>query len=375
MRTDWSGFGFLVLAILALGTGSAAGSRYPDEPVAYYFDLTGEGEPKPTILRLKLPPKVWQHGDHPPSWAPGTSVRKGWGSAWWYIDDHRAAGTAAHAYLEIEPLNGRKLKDAVEEAIKDLADVYAAAKHRLRSPPAKPTRYKKLKLGGKRVKAYTITYTVSPPAIHSPAGFRSEALFFALRGHFVTLAVDNMGGNDFFALFVKGLGLAKTREGAKDYPFKLFFVEAGVSRFLTLHVPAGFLRRYRAEEGDHAALWERRGPDGNLRARLAVTESWAHRMPLAEVMRRREPALRSRYESLEGPTAISVSDRPAWQVAYRDLGDGTPRSVRKVYIRLRNQDYALCWETLGDDPKQIDEDAKLFAKVLGGVRVWRSRVE
>ena len=161
MRANWSSFGFLALVVLALGSRSTAAPRYPDEAVTYYFDLSREGESKPTILRLRLPQKVWQHGDHPPSWAPGTAVRKGWGSAWWYIDDHQAAGTAAHAYLEIEPLNGRKLKDAVAEAIKDLAGVCAAAKHRLRSPPAKPTRYKKLKLGRKRVKAYAIAYTIS----------------------------------------------------------------------------------------------------------------------------------------------------------------------------------------------------------------------
>jgi len=359
--------------VLVLGGVAHADPKHPDVAVTYLLDLTRDGDKKATILALKLPPMVWQHGDHPPGWAPGTAVRKGWGTAFWYIDDPLAPGTAAHAYLEIEPLGKRKLKVAVAESLDQLGKVCGNAKNTLRNRPSKPKPYKKLKLGRKKVTAYHAEYSVSPPAVHGAAEFRSHVLFFAINGQLVTLAVDNMGGNDFFGVFVKALGLAKTIDTKKDRSFKLFFMEAGVSRFLTFPVPAGLRRNYRYVEGEHAAVWEERDDKGQLLARLTVSESWAHKIPLGEVVARRAKSTRAQYESFTGPEKISVSDREAWQVTYRDTDDGV-RDVRKVYIRQQNQDYTLCWETPGGDEARVAADRKRFEKLLARARVWRSRI-
>jgi hypothetical protein len=370
-RAIWIG-SWLVVA-LSLGGVSQAGPAHPDDAVTYLFDLTRAGDKKPTILALKLPSKVWQHGDHPLGWAPGTAVRKAWGAAFWYIDEPLEPGTAAHAYLEIEPLGDRKLKAAVAESLDQLGKVCANAKNTLRKPPSKPKRYKKLKLGRKKVTAYHTEYSVSPPAMHGAGEFRSEALFFALNDHLVTLSVDNMGANEFFDVFVKALALAKTLDTKKDQPFKLFFMEAGESRFLTFRLPPGFRRDYRYSEGKHAAVWEEHDDKGQILTRLTVSESWAHKIPLKDVMDKRAKSERSKHESFAGPEKISVSDREAWQVTFRDTNDGV-RDVRKVYIRFQNQDYTLCWETRGGDKERVAADRKRFDELLARARVWRSRV-
>lgn len=346
----------------------------PDEAVTYHFDLTREGDKAPTLLELRLPARIWQHGDHPPGWAPGSAVRKGWGSAFWHVPDPRMPGTAAHAYLEIEPLGGKSLRDAVADSLGNLSQTCEAAQHTLGRAPEKPKPYTKLKLGGKTVPAYLASYTVRPPAHHGPGEFRSEALYFELNGSLVTLAVDNTGSNEFFDLFAKGLGLAKGVPPDAETTFKLFHVDGGVSRFLSLRIPAGFRRMLRHDDGKLSALWERRDPTGTLTGRLSVAESWAHKQPLGEVMEKRAPAWRQEYEGFSGPVEVRVGDRAGFRIAFHDDGDAEARDVRAFHARLENQDYVITLETIGGDEKAVTADHGLFDRLLMGARIWRSRV-
>ncbi|MFI5401413.1 MAG: hypothetical protein ACHQ1G_00535 [Planctomycetota bacterium] len=361
--------------LAALLLDAAAGEDAPDAPFVCHFDLTKEGDKSPTVLALKLPARVWQHGDHPPGWAPGSSVRKGWGSAFFYVDDPSAPGTAAHGYLEIEPLGDRSLEAAVAASLGELGATCERAGHTLRTPPGKPKRYEKLKLGGKKVAAFRAAYTVSPPARYGDAVFRSEALFFALNGHLVTLAVDNAGANDFFGVFAGALALAAPADAGQQALFKLYFADGGVSRFLVLTVPAGFRRDYRSEEGaQHAASWERRDAEGAVQARFTVSESWAHKLPLAEVMEKQAEALRPRYEGFAGPEKTAVSKLDGYRIAYRVTDGDVVEDVCEVRARLQNQDYVLRWETVGGDAERAAADAREFDQIVKAAKVWRSRI-
>ena len=292
------------IVVLLLAGGAGADPKYPDKPVKYHFDLTRDGDKKPTVLAITMPTKVWQHGDHPPGWAPGTAVRKGWGTAWWYIDDHQQPGAGANAYLEIEELGKRKLKEAVQQAI--------AAKSRL----------------------------------------------FVVNKYLVTLTVHNAGRNNLFDAFMSKIAFAKKRARERPVPFKLFFVERGISRFLTLEVPSGFLRTYGSlEDQKMAAVFD------NAKARLMIRETWAHKQPLRDIMEQRVAKLRTQYEEVKGPKELKISGRPAFEVSFVH----EKKRVRMVYARLVNQDYTLVWET------ELDQSLA-FDRVVASARIWRSRV-
>jgi len=355
---------FLVLALGNLTRAEPA--DHPDKRVTHYFDLASYGE-SDAYLTLSLPEKVWQHGDHPPGWAPGTAVRKGWGAAWWYVDDPSKPGTAAHAYLEIEPLEGGTLRIAAANALKNLGAVCEASKFTLLDAPGAPELYETLTLGGEKVGAYTASYSVS----HKQTRYKSRALFFAVRDHLVTLTVDSRGETDHFETFVKGLGRAKARSAGPWY-FKLFFADAGVSRFLALSVPHGLTRNYKFVEGNPSATWERRDKDGRVVSRFTVTETWSHRQSLEVYLTRRMESYRALYKDLSGPTEVELRNRSAWEIGFSEPKRRGTRHVRLVFVRLENQDYTLMWETIGDDGTRVDADRKMFDRILAGTRIWKS---
>lgn len=151
-------------------------------------------------------------------------------------------------------------------------------------------------------------------------------------------------------------------------------MDAGVSRFLVLPVPAGLRRDYRAAEGAAAASWERRDAEGGVEARFTVTESWAHKLPLAEVMEKQAAALRARHEGFAGPEKTAVSGLEGYRIAYRDAGGDVVQDVREVRIRLQNQDYVLRWATVGGDAERAAADAREFDRIVAAAKVWRSRI-
>jgi hypothetical protein len=369
------------LFALAVVLGSdvhATPRERPDKEVTYFFDLTREGDAKPTVLAVTLPPKYWQHSDHPPLWAPGTAVRKGWGAAWFYFEDYYNGLTQAHVMLEIEDLGKRTLAKAAKDHNAKLDEICTKASSKLKSKPRPPKRFKKFKLGRKKTTAYHTRYTVRPQGATESAVDPTRVLFFAVNRHLVILTAEKAGAHEPFDAIVKGFRLVKTAAPKKEHPFKLVDLTDGVCKFITFDWPAGFKRVYRYEHGKPDAVWERRAKEGKLLARLTLSNHRLKGAPLDSFVEKRTAAYEDHYEDVTKPVSQRVGDRPGLAVTYRDASrDEEPdvRNVSAVFFKVHREAWQCTWETMGEDDALVEKDRKVFRKLLSSVEAWRSKVE
>ena len=377
MRTFTRVWLFPLVAVLGSGVHAAPRER-PDKAVTYYFDLTREGDAKPTVLALKLPEKFWQHSDHPPMWAPGSAVRTGWGAAWFHIDDYYDSTFQAHVMLEIEDLKKRKLKKAAADHNATLEEVCSNAQIGLRSRPRPAKPYKKFRLGRKKTAAYTTRYSVKPQGVQENVVDQTRVLLFAVNRYLVTLTSERAGRQDYFDDIVKGFSLAKSAVPAEDQPFKLVDLTDGVCKFITLDWPAGFKRVYRYAHRRPDAVWERRDKQGELLARVTLSNRVLQGVPLDSFVKKCRARYRDHYDDVSDPVGRRVGSRPGLQITYRDASrDEEPdvRNVSTVFAKIHREAWQWTWETMGDDDARVEADAKVFSRLLASVEAWRSKVE
>jgi len=369
----------VVFTLLMLGGGLAAAPKArPDKPVTYCFDLTREGDAKPTILTVKLPQGFWQHSDHPPAWAPGTAVRKGWGAAWWSVADYYSNLCQEHVFLEIEEMGKRKLKEAADDHNKTLEEVCTKALIALRNDPSRPKKEGKFKLGKKGAEAYSLRYNQRPQGVPETVVDPARVLLFEVNGWLVTLTSVRGGTRDFHDDVVKGLGLADTALVEAGGPFKLLDLTEGVSKYVTFDVPPGFRRVYRYERSVGDALWEQRGKDGKVVSRLALSNYATEGKAAADSVAERTQRYKDHYENVVGPEEFAVGERKGLRVAFTDASkeeETEVRSVRKVFIELHREVWELTIETLGGDESMIEADRKSLDLLLASVEMWRSRID
>ncbi|MFI5402861.1 MAG: hypothetical protein ACHQ1G_07995 [Planctomycetota bacterium] len=368
--------GVLVAFVLATGAAAAPRAR-PDKTVTYAFDLTRQGDKKPTVLTLKLPEKYWQHSDHPPLFAPGTAVRKGWGAAWFVCEDYYAAICQYHVLLEIEDLGKRKLKDAAEEHNKNLEELLRSTQAELKNDPSTPKKLPKFKLGKKAADAYTVRYNLRPQAVPGNVVDQANAVLFEINGHLVTLTCEKWGIKDRFDEVVLGLGIVETAFPAPTTPFKLLDMTDGVSKFITFDSPAGFERIYRYEHGKPDAIWEQRG-GGKALARLTLANAVLDGKEPEVIVKERVGNYKDHYEAVSDPREVKVGERSGLRVDYKDPSkeeEPEVRTVRKVFVKLHREVWELTFETFGEDAARVAADDKTFDKFLASVEMWRSTAE
>jgi len=368
----------LLATAVAIASGvHAAPRKRPDKAATYRFDLTREGDKKPSVLSLKLPEKFWQHSDHPPMYAPGTAVRKGWGAGWFVAVDYYDSGCQYHLFLEIEELGKRKLKKAAEDHNATLEEVCRKAQITLKSKPSKVKRYRKFKLRKKNAPAYTVRYNVTPQAV-SGAVDPATALLFEVNGYLVTLTGVRWGTKDYFKDIVAGLAITDTPVPAQAGPFKLLDLTDGVSKFITLDYPGEFKRIYRYGHGRADAVWERHDKSGTLLARLTLSNHVLDGRTPEAWLKDRVRSYKDHYDAVSDPKTVKVGERSGQLLTFVDNSkeqEPAVRHVRKVFVKLHRELWDLTMETIGEDQARVAADAKLLATLLASVEMWRSQVK
>ena len=362
--------------VIASGVHAAPRKR-PDKAVTYRFDLTREGDKKPTILTLKLPEKFWQHSDHPPAYAPGTAVRKGWGAGWFAAVDYYDSGCQYHLLLEIEELGNRKLKKAADDHNATLEEVCKKAQVTLKSKPSKVKRYKKFKLGKKKQAAYTVRYNMTPQGVKGAVD-PATVLIFDVNGFLVTLTGGRWGPKDYFKDIVAGLAITDTPAPAKASPFKLLDLTDGVSKYITLDYPGGFKRIYRYEHGRADAVWERHDKSGTLLDRLTLSNRVLEGKTPEAWVNERAKRYKDHYDAVSEPKTVKVGERSGQLLTFVDSSkeqEPAVRHVRKVFVKLHRELWDLSLETIGEDEKRVAANEKLLGKLLASVEMWRSQVK
>lgn len=368
------------LAVFLACTGTATGqpAGQPDKAVTYSFDLTRKGEAKPTILTLALPVGFFQHSDCPPAWAPGTSVRKGWGTAWFFVMDTTSSICQGHLLLEIEELGKRSLREAADDHNATLEEVCKKALMTLRGGPSAPKAFAKFKIGKAKTPAYKIGYNVQPQGVAGNVSDPVTVLLFDVNRHLITLTWVRWGLKDLFADLILGFQFAATPVPPAVSHYKLFDMTDGVSKFITFDAPPGFDRAYRSERASGDACWERRDPEGRILSLLTFSNSSLDGKEFAAYVADRVQRYKDHYDPVSDPREVALGARVGTLLVFTDATkEETPetRHVRKVFAKLHREVWEWTIETRGDETGAVAADEKTLEQILASVVMWRSKVK
>ena len=360
--------------LLVLASAQAQSSKKPDKPVTYTIDLTRPGEKRPTILTVKLPARFWQHSDHPPAWAPGTAVRRGWGTAWIVQKDYFSTYSQGHVFLEIEEMGKRKLKAAADSYRKAIPEICKKGQQTLRGKVGRLKRAKKFRLGRKKTAGYTISYKVTPQGVGGNVSDVTTALLFEVNGHLVVVTVIKFGATDYYPVVSQALSVAN-KWPTTPTPFKLIDLTGGVIKFLTYDIPGELRRVYRHEHGRPDAKWEQH-KNGQRLARLTLAVATLDGKSLEDYVKERISRYKDHYDQVSKAKEVSVGGRKGlWLTFVDDSKEEEPavRNVHKAFFKLHRDVWTWTYEVFGEDAKRIAAAPKQLEALLAKAVMWRSR--
>lgn len=355
----------LAIAI-SLSTPSLAGPV--DKSTDFVIDISSVCN-EPVGLRLRTKKNWWQ--------LPPARVRKGFGLAFFVVDDVTTNNSMARVYIEVEPLDDRTLDEAFKEAAEGLADTMAPFDTELlggitRADP------RKIKVGKDTIMARKLHYTVDITSAEPRSKSATTAVLFAHKKALVTVTVESFKEADrpvtahavLSALSIVALPLKE-----KPIRVKLLDAEGHIHRYVTMELPKGFVAQHADCAHDVTATFVHRSAKPTA-GRPAITirriEPPQKRgmNEFKNVVQWRMSDFEDMYHQIAPPTRTRVSGQPAYQTHYLDKSEEGNWEVYDVIFQLRDQIWVITMDIDSNDLTASKDGPKQFGKLLKSVAAW-----
>ncbi len=365
---SWVRTGFAILVLVGLAEAKPKG-----KPTTFLLDIS-KTVGTPAALQYKTKGQIWQ--------LPVRRLRKGYGMAFYSVQDDNENATFARIYIEVEPLE-KPLKEAALQMFVDLKDTLAPANTELVGTgevmPPDEIDFDRMKRDGCQF-SYTVRVLDALPVQDA----QSRAVAFDVGKAFISVTIECFSADQadaFYAKTLKSLRLVPPPKKPVATPIKLVDATRRVYRYTRGTLPAGFLPdAYECPKSLTARYTRRDRKTGNMLAQIEIYASDFRRRvkTLTDEVDWRLSDIQDGYDKVSPKEPVRVGGLDGFQFSYRDSGEEEeetdPTDVRRIFLQVHDHVWGLTYRTPAtDDPKLKKAHEREFQKILKSLKLWHAK--